>query len=265
MADFTLSSSAFGSGEPIPVGHSCEGEDRSPPLRWSDAPPDAGSLALVLDDPDAPGGTFTHWLGWGIDPAANGLGEGEAAAELAGATGRELLVALAVAYQVQCRLSDEAPVRDRGFDHTVQGAYAAAAAAAKALRLDAGEIANAVAIAGTSLNALRVTRTGALSHWKGLAYPAAAFGAVHAALIARFPAEHACRLRIVLRDGRELTAEKADYLGFRTRPMGWDDALAKFELLAGGRAPAGLAEAVERLEEVEAAELCALLERVRAA
>ncbi|HYX83972.1 MAG TPA: YbhB/YbcL family Raf kinase inhibitor-like protein [Gaiellales bacterium] len=79
MADFTLSSSAFGSGEPIPVGHSCEGEDRSPPLRWSDAPPDAGSLALVLDDPDAPGGTFTHWLGWGIDPAANGLGEGEAA------------------------------------------------------------------------------------------------------------------------------------------------------------------------------------------
>src|ERR671935_1083287 len=394
MADFTLSSSAFGSGEPIPVGHSCEGEDRSPPLRWSDAPPDAGSLALVLDDPDAPGGTFTHWLGWGIDPAANGLGEGEAAAELAGATGRELLVALAVAYQVQCRLSDEAPVRDRGFDHTVQGAYAAAAAAAKALRLDAGEIANAVAIAGTSLNALRVTRTGALSHWKGLAYPAAAFGAVHAALLARrgitgpravfegtkgfedtiagpfeidweredlervretflkrfnaeihsqsaleaalelreehaldpaqverveaevfqvafdiigggaegaktdvrtkeeadhslpyllavalldgqvlpaqyaperiaaadvqalirrvgvrpaadlsarFPAEHACRLRIVLRDGRELTAEKADYLGFRTRPMGWDDALAKFELLAGGRAPAGLA------------------------
>ena len=61
-----------------------------------------------------------------------------AAAEYADASGRELLTALAVAYQVQCRLSDEAPVRAKGFDHTTQGAYAAAAGAAKALRLDAG-------------------------------------------------------------------------------------------------------------------------------
>ena len=107
-----------------------------------------------------------------------------AAAEHAGATGRELLTALAVAYQVQCRLSDEAPVRAKGFDHTTQGAYAAAAGAAKALRLDEAETANAVAIAGTALNALRVTRTGALSQWKGLAYPFAGSGAVTAALLA---------------------------------------------------------------------------------
>ena len=107
-----------------------------------------------------------------------------AAAEYADASGRELLTALAVAYQVQCRLSDEAPVRAQGFDHVTQGAYAAAAGAAKALRLDAAETANAVAIAGTALNALRVTRTGALSQWKGLAYPFAAFGAVEAALLA---------------------------------------------------------------------------------
>jgi 2-methylcitrate dehydratase len=107
-----------------------------------------------------------------------------AAAELAGASGRDLLTALAVAYQVQCRLSDEAPVRAKGFDHTTQGAYAAAAGAAKALRLEEAETANAVAIAGTALNALRVTRTGALSQWKGLAYPFAAFGAVEAALLA---------------------------------------------------------------------------------
>ena len=107
-----------------------------------------------------------------------------AAAEYASASGRELLTALAVAYQVYCRLSDEAPVRDRGFDHTTQGAYAAAAGAAKALRLGEVETANAVAIAGTALNALRVTRTGVLSQWKGLAYPFTAFGAVEAVFLA---------------------------------------------------------------------------------
>ncbi len=107
-----------------------------------------------------------------------------AAAEYAGASGRDLLVALAVAYQVQCRLSDEAPVRAKGFDHTTQGSYAAAAGVAKVLGLDAGRTANAVAIAGTALNALRVTRTGALSNWKGLAYPFAAFGAVEAVFLA---------------------------------------------------------------------------------
>lgn len=107
-----------------------------------------------------------------------------AAAEYAGADGRELLAALAVAYQVQCRLSDEAPVRDRGFDHTTQGSYAVAAGVSRALGLDPARTANAVAIAATSLNALRVSRTGALSHWKGLAYPAMAFGATHAAFLA---------------------------------------------------------------------------------
>ena len=103
-----------------------------------------------------------------------------AAAEYAGASGRDLLVALAVSYQVQCRLSDEAPVRAKGFDHTTQGAYAAAAGVAKVLGLGARETANAVAIASTALSALRVTRTGALSQWKGLAYPFTAFGAVEA-------------------------------------------------------------------------------------
>jgi 2-methylcitrate dehydratase len=108
-----------------------------------------------------------------------------AAGEMAQRTGTDLLVAMAVAYQVQCRLSDEAPVRDKGFDHTVQGAYAAAAGVAKALDLDEERTAHAIAIAGTSLNALRVTRTGSLSHWKGLAAPAAACGATHAALLAK--------------------------------------------------------------------------------
>jgi 2-methylcitrate dehydratase len=107
-----------------------------------------------------------------------------AAAEYGAADGRRFLTALAVAYQVQCRLSEVAPVRARGFDHTTQGSYAVAAGTANALELDPVRCANALSIAGTALNALRVTRTGALSHWKGLAYPATAFGATHATFLA---------------------------------------------------------------------------------
>jgi len=107
-----------------------------------------------------------------------------AASEYAKAKGRNFLVALAVAYQIQCRLSDEAPVRGKGFDHTVQGSYAIAAGVSKALGFNLEKTANAIAISGTALNALRVTRTGILSHWKGLAYPYAAFGATHIAFLA---------------------------------------------------------------------------------
>jgi 2-methylcitrate dehydratase len=85
---------------------------------------------------------------------------------------------------VQCRLSDVAPVRAKGFDHTTQGSYAVAAGVSRALGLDAGRTANAIAISGTAFNALRVTRTGALSHWKGLAYPNTAFCCTHAAFLA---------------------------------------------------------------------------------
>lgn len=107
-----------------------------------------------------------------------------ACAESVGATGKELLAAFAVAIQIHTRLSDEAPVRAKGFDHTTQGAYAAAAGAARALRLTEEQIANAVAIAGTCNNALRVTRTGDLSHWKGLAYPQVSKEGTFAALLA---------------------------------------------------------------------------------
>jgi phosphatidylethanolamine-binding protein (PEBP) family uncharacterized protein len=80
VADFALQSGAFEPGRPIPPRHSCEGEDLSPPLSWSGPPDGTRSLALVVDDPDAPAGTFTHWLGWALDPADGGLGEGEGAA-----------------------------------------------------------------------------------------------------------------------------------------------------------------------------------------
>jgi 2-methylcitrate dehydratase len=137
-----------------------------------------GALTRYLDFMDsyiAPGET--------CHPSDN-LGAVLAAAEMRNASGKDFLTALAIAYQVQTRLSDVAPVRDRGFDHTTQGAYAAAAGIAKALDLSVEQIANAIAISGTANNALRVTRTGTLSHWKGLAYPNTAMAATHAALLA---------------------------------------------------------------------------------
>jgi 2-methylcitrate dehydratase len=335
-----------------------------------------------------------------------------AAAELADRRGADLLTALAVAYQVQCRLSDEAPVRARGFDHTVQLAYGAAAGVAKALGLDEAQTAHAIAIAGTAFNALRVTRTGDLSNWKGLAAPHAAAGAANAAFLARhgvtgpaavfegnkgfrqvlggdfaidwaredlervrrtvvkrfnaevhsqsaleglielrerhglapgdvervelevfdvayhiigggeegaktavrtkeeadhslpymaavalidgrvlpaqyeaerirrpdvqdllrrvhirpaadlsrrFPEEHACRIRVYLRGGGVLAAEKSDYEGWHSRPMRWASVAAKFELLAGGRRD--VVDAVARLEDLAVEDLTALLGR----
>ena len=115
---------------------------------------------------------------------SDNLGSILSASEYAKQNGRNLLAALAVAYQVQCRLSDVAPVRAKGFDHTTQGSYAIAAGVSKALSLDASRTANAIAICGTAFNALRVSRTGALSHWKGLAYPNTAFGCTHGVFLA---------------------------------------------------------------------------------
>jgi 2-methylcitrate dehydratase len=371
-----------------------------------------GALVRYLDFNDsyfAPGET--------CHPSDN-LAPVLAACEYAGASGRRLLAALAVAYQVQCRLCDEAPVRDKGFDHTTQGAYAVAAGVACALELDEAATANAIAIAGTAENALRVTRTGALSEWKGIAYPHTAFAATHVTFLAargitgpaevfegnkgfiesvagpfeidwehedldrvlatfvkrynaeihaqaaleallelrqrhaldpaevevieldifdvayriigggeegektsvstkeeadhslryllavalldgqvlpaqfepdriaradvqtllrririrsdeelsrRFPAEHACRLQLRLRNGHVLICEKRDYEGFRTRPAGWETVSAKFDLLAAPRADEQLrgeiVDAVRHLDEIDVVELTALLAR----
>jgi Raf kinase inhibitor-like YbhB/YbcL family protein len=79
MDAFALESGAFENAQAIPSRHSCEGEDVSPPLRWTNVPEGTRSLAFVVDDPDAPGGVFTHWIAWGLDPTAEGLSEGEPA------------------------------------------------------------------------------------------------------------------------------------------------------------------------------------------
>jgi Raf kinase inhibitor-like YbhB/YbcL family protein len=80
VGDFALTSAAFERGEPIPRRHTCDGEDLSPPLAWSSPPDGTASLALIVDDPDAPVGTFTHWLAWDIpSDALLGLTEGQAA------------------------------------------------------------------------------------------------------------------------------------------------------------------------------------------
>jgi len=59
---FSLTSSAFSEGSTIPVPHTCDGADRSPPLAWSGAPKGAVTFALIADDPDAPAGTWVHWV-----------------------------------------------------------------------------------------------------------------------------------------------------------------------------------------------------------
>jgi len=70
-----IQSSAFNNNETIPVKYTCDGENINPPLSFSDIPSDAKSLALVMDDPDAPAGTWVHWTVWNIDPKTEGVDE----------------------------------------------------------------------------------------------------------------------------------------------------------------------------------------------
>jgi hypothetical protein len=71
-----LTSAAFRDGESVPVRHACDGEDLSPPLAWTGAPVETRTFALICDDPDAPRGTWVHWLIWNLPADAVELGEG---------------------------------------------------------------------------------------------------------------------------------------------------------------------------------------------
>jgi Raf kinase inhibitor-like YbhB/YbcL family protein len=71
-----LTSTAFENGVDIPVKHTCDGEDVSPPLRWEGEPDATVSFALIMEDPDAPNGTFTHWIVYNMPPDVHELEEG---------------------------------------------------------------------------------------------------------------------------------------------------------------------------------------------
>ena len=71
-----LTSAAFDGGGTIPRKYSCDGENVSPPLSWSGIPDGTQSLALIVDDPDAPGRTYVHWVLFNIPPGQDGLPEG---------------------------------------------------------------------------------------------------------------------------------------------------------------------------------------------
>lgn len=72
----TISSPAFSDGGPIPRAHTCDGADLSPPLTWSGVPVGARQLALIADDPDAPGRVWVHWVLYGLAPSVTGLPAG---------------------------------------------------------------------------------------------------------------------------------------------------------------------------------------------
>src|SRR5207245_3028451 len=77
-----LISTAFKEGEAIPGSHGNEDKNLSPPLKWSDVPQGVKSLALICDDPDAPRGTWVHWVLFNLPADLRELGEGVAAAEI---------------------------------------------------------------------------------------------------------------------------------------------------------------------------------------
>lgn len=75
-AEFAVSSPAFADNTPIPAEYSCHGRNVPPPLRWEGVPADTQSLALVIDDPDAPRGLYVHWVVTGIPPSITEIIEG---------------------------------------------------------------------------------------------------------------------------------------------------------------------------------------------
>jgi 2-methylcitrate dehydratase len=108
-----------------------------------------------------------------------------AAADSEGSGGRDLITAIALAYEVQCRLCDAASIRSRGWDHVTYGAFSSALAASRLMRLNVEKTVQAVGIAGVASAALRQSRVGELSHWKGCAFANAARHGVFAAMLAR--------------------------------------------------------------------------------
>lgn len=87
LEKLTVTSKAFPSNGPIPVDYTCDGADKSPPLTWSAPPAGTHAFAIIADDPDAPGGDFTHWVAFNISSDVLALGEGADPSEFGGAVG----------------------------------------------------------------------------------------------------------------------------------------------------------------------------------
>ena len=107
-----------------------------------------------------------------------------AVGEAVGAKGRDLIAAAVLAYEVQCRFCDAASLRQYGVDHVTYGAISSAVAAGRLMNLDVPKLTHAVGIAGVCNVALRQTRSGELSEWKGCAFANAARNGVFAATLA---------------------------------------------------------------------------------
>ena len=75
MGTFTISSAAFKHNGLIPSKYTCDGPNVNPPLAFEGVPANAQSLALIMDDPDAPGGTWVHWVVWNIQPDTKAIRE----------------------------------------------------------------------------------------------------------------------------------------------------------------------------------------------
>jgi 2-methylcitrate dehydratase len=108
-----------------------------------------------------------------------------AAGESVAASGRQLIEAIVIAYEVQCRFCDAVSIRARGWDHVTYGAFSTALACGKIFGLDKEKLRHAVNIGGVASAALRQSRVGELSHWKGCAFANAARQGVYAAMLAR--------------------------------------------------------------------------------
>ncbi len=75
MKDLSVKSPAFESGKLIPKKYTCDGQDINPPITIEDTPKEAKTFVLIVDDPDAPSGTFDHWIVWNIPPSTSKIGE----------------------------------------------------------------------------------------------------------------------------------------------------------------------------------------------
>jgi len=77
VAQFAMTSSDISDGQPIDIVHTCDGADQSPQLSWPEAPPGTRSFALIMDDPDAPNGTFRHWGVFNMPDTRTSIERGE--------------------------------------------------------------------------------------------------------------------------------------------------------------------------------------------